>query len=150
MIIRFPAFVLRFAQHLHFLKFTYSWTFQWLFCSERRWPIETTTCSFPHKCVHTKAKYPQKSDASDTCCFYLNWTFCSSLLIWMLYKDMLDNSLFPFCSCVQPKGGQSFDLFHMCHILLYHQLPLLCCSFRVMSGNTSVVWLTVENFHTQS
>ena len=57
-----------------------------------------------HKRVHTKAKYPQKSDASDTCCFYFNSTFCSSLLIWMLYKDTLDDSLFPFCSCMQPKG----------------------------------------------
>ena len=50
------------------------------------------------------AQYPQKSDASDTCCFYFNSTFCSSLLIWMLYKDTLDDSLFPFCSCMQPKG----------------------------------------------
>ena len=74
------AFVLRFAQHLHFLKFTYSRTFRWLFCSEWRWPIETTTCSFPHKreifAGHVRKK--QRSDA---------WV-CSQLMsvhIWRLW-----------------------------------------------------------------
>ena len=36
-----------------------------------------------------------------------------------------------FCNCESSqRKGQSLDLFHVCHILLYCQLPLLCSRFE--------------------
>ena len=101
-----------------------------------------------HKRVHTKAQYPQKRDASDTCCFYLNSTFCSSLLIWMLHKDTLDDSLLPFCSCAQPKGRTKLwfiSCVTSCSIVSYR-----CSVARFGLWAAIQVWFgwLLKNFHT--
>ena len=65
----------------------------------------------------------------------------------MLYKDTLDDSLFPFCSCMQPKGRTKlWFILRVSHLAL----SSVTTALLLASGYEQQYKLTVENFHTQS